>query len=90
MRISGSRSRYPTLYLADPHVSSRATAAIAAWVRRGGSLYATASAGVLNELNAPNRPMQALLGLDKFAAPAGDPPCAAIFFLSWTPSAYNI
>ena len=39
---------YKALYIADPHVSSRATTVIAGWVgQQGGTLYATASAGLL-------------------------------------------
>eukprot|EP01047_Picozoa_sp_COSAG01_P091336 COSAG01_NODE_22964_length_834_cov_0.912925_1_plen_224_part_01 len=59
-------AQYQTLYVVDPHVSSRATAAISAWVAQGGTLYVTASGGLYDEKNAQNAPMRELLGLSAF------------------------
>ena len=69
--VSGGRlAQYDTLYVADPHVSSAATKAIGMWVaEHAGTLYATASAGLLDESNAANPPMRTLLGLTAFATP---------------------
>ena len=70
--------RYKTLYIADPHVSSAATEAIAAWVSRGGTLYATASAGMYDEANAVNTAMMGLLGLTAAPVVEFGPPLAML------------
>src|SRR5262249_33978500 len=55
---------YRVLYLADRHVSRAASKAIADWVKAGGGLYATAGAGLLDELDQPNTVLRELLGID--------------------------
>jgi hypothetical protein len=54
---------YKTLYLTDGHVSRKASQAIADWVRAGGRLFATAGAGMWDELNQPNQTLRQLLGI---------------------------
>ncbi len=53
------------LYLADRHVSRAASKAIAAWVNAGGRLFATAGAGMYDELNQPNKVLRQLLGVQE-------------------------
>src|SRR5262249_50269853 len=57
-------SGYKLLYLTDRHVSRSASKAIASWVAAGGQLFATAGAGMLDELNQPNTALRELLGVD--------------------------
>lgn len=56
---------YQTLYLCDANVSRAASQAIAHWVEAGGSLFATAGAGMFDELNQPNKTLRALLGVEQ-------------------------
>jgi len=58
---------YRVLFLADAHVSRRDSEAIAAWVKAGGTLFATAGAGMFDELNQPNTVLRGVLGV----SPAG-------------------
>ena len=58
---------YKYLFLADTHVSAKASAALAAWVSKGGVLVATAGAGMFDELNATNAVLQKLLGVEPVA-----------------------
>jgi len=58
---------YRVLFLADAHVSRRDSEAIAAWVKAGGTLFATAGAGMFDELNRPNTILRGVLGV----SPAG-------------------
>ena len=58
-------SQYQVLYLTDNHVSRAASAKIAAWVRNGGKLFATAGAGMFDEYNQPNVALRALLGVER-------------------------
>ena len=53
--LDGTLGRYKVLYLADRHVGRAASARIAAWVRDGGRLLATAGAGMFDEYNQPNK-----------------------------------
>jgi hypothetical protein len=53
------------LYLTDNHVSRAASAKIAAWVKAGGKLFATAGAGQFDEYNQPNKSLRELLGVDQ-------------------------
>lgn len=55
---------YKALYLTDQHVSRSASKAIAAWVNDGGRLFATAGAGMFDELNQPNQVLRELLGVE--------------------------
>ena len=59
--------QYRVLYLTDAHVSRAAAARIAAWVREGGTLFATAGAGMFDEYNRPNAALRALLGVEQAA-----------------------
>jgi hypothetical protein len=54
---------YEVLFLADRHVSRAASRAIAAWVRSGGRLLATAGAGMRDEYDAPNEVLAELFGV---------------------------
>src|SRR5947208_6008866 len=56
-------SSYQVIYLADQHVSRAAAKALAAWVRAGGRLFATAGGGMLDELNQPNLELRELFGI---------------------------
>ncbi len=58
----GTLNQYKVLFLADRHVSRAASARIADWVRKGGRLFATAGAGMKDELDQPNTVLRALLG----------------------------
>ena len=60
--VDGNLHQYNVLYVADPHVRGDAAAAIGAWVRQGGVLFATAGAGRKNEFNVTNAAMSQLLG----------------------------
>lgn len=61
--LDGTLAQYQTLYLTDAHVSAAASAKIAAWVAAGGSLFATAGAGMFDELNQPNAALRKVLGI---------------------------
>ncbi len=61
--IDGTLQRYKVLYLTDNHVSSASSRRIADWVRGGGTLFATAGAGMWNEFNEPNRVLRELMGI---------------------------
>jgi len=63
--LDGTLNQYKVLYLADRHVSQAASEKIAAWVRNGGRLFATAGAGMYDEYNRPNTVLRALMGIDK-------------------------
>jgi hypothetical protein len=56
---------YKFLYLTDQHVSTAASQAIAAWVRSGGRLCATAGGGMFDEFDLPNRVLRELLGVEQ-------------------------
>jgi hypothetical protein len=56
---------YRLLYLTDRHVSRAGSEQIAAWVRQGGRLIATAGAGLRDEFNQPNHVLETLLGVDE-------------------------
>lgn len=68
----GTLNQYKVLYLTDRHVSKASSEKIAAWVRNGGILFATAGAGQFDENNQPNTVLRDLLGVSetKFDAPA--------------------
>lgn len=59
------------LYVTQPHISTSATKGIASWVQAGGTLFATAGAGMLTEANASNTAMSALLGVTQTALYTG-------------------
>jgi hypothetical protein len=60
----GTLASYKVIYLADRHVSRAASAKLAAWVNAGGTLFATAGAGLFDEVNQPNQTLRALLGVE--------------------------
>ncbi len=62
--LDGTLDQYNALYLTDAHVSAAASAKIAAWVAGGGNLFATAGAGMFDELNRPNETLRNLLGVE--------------------------
>ena len=70
----GSLKNYRVLFVADAHVSRRDSEVISAWVKAGGTLFATAGAGMFDELNRPNTILRTVLGVN----PAGlDTPAAS-------------
>lgn len=62
--LDGTLSKYKSLYLTDAHVSAAASNKIASWVKAGGRLFATAGAGMFDELNRPNKVLRDVLGVD--------------------------
>lgn len=68
--LDGTLSAYKVLYLTDRHVSATAAKKIADWVRRGGTLFATAGAGMYDEWDRPNTVLRELLGVDLTALDA--------------------
>jgi hypothetical protein len=77
--LNGALGEYRVLYLTDVHVGREASAAIANWVRQGGRLFATAGAGMRDELDRPNDGMQALFGVEPLERIA--PPAAQVGFI---------
>jgi Beta-galactosidase trimerisation domain len=70
--LRGTLDAYRVLYLADAHVSTAASRAIADWVRRGGHLFASARAGMFDQFDRPNETLRDLLGVEPngFETPA--------------------
>jgi len=70
--LDGTLNQYKVLYLTDRHVSRAAADKIAAWVKGGGRLFATAGAGMYDEYNQPNTVLRELMGVQEkeFYAPA--------------------
>jgi len=62
-----SLNEYRVLFLTDAHVSRRDSDAIAKWVGTGGTLFATAGAGMFDELNQPNTLLRNVLGVKPIA-----------------------
>ena len=62
--LNGTLENYKVLYLCDRHVSRKASEKIAAWVRSGGTLFATAGAGMFDEANSKNEILRTVLGAD--------------------------
>ena len=63
LQIGPTLNSYKLIYLADTHVSKKASTALASWVAAGGTLLATAGAGMFDELNKTNTVMSKLLGI---------------------------
>ncbi|MDA1053929.1 MAG: beta-galactosidase trimerization domain-containing protein [Planctomycetota bacterium] len=63
--IDGTLAKYKVLYLTDAHVSTTASKKIAEWVQGGGQLFATAGAGMYDELNRPNTTLREVLGVEE-------------------------
>lgn len=69
----GTLDKYKVLYLADRHVSRAASQGIADWVKKGGFLFATAGAGLLDEFDQPNAILRTLLGVEQTKLEVTDP-----------------
>ncbi|MEI8242821.1 MAG: beta-galactosidase trimerization domain-containing protein [bacterium] len=69
----GTLAKYKVLYLTDNHVSQASSQKIAAWVKGGGRIFATAGAGMFDEYNRPNTVLRELFGVEQTVldAPAG-------------------
>ncbi|MGE0609357.1 MAG: beta-galactosidase trimerization domain-containing protein [Pirellulales bacterium] len=65
--LNGTLSQYKVLYLTDQHVTGAASQKISAWVEAGGTLFASAGAGMFDELNRPNTILRKLLGVEQTA-----------------------
>lgn len=63
--LDGTLNQYRVLYLTDAHVSKAASRKIAEWVKQGGTLFATAGAGMFDELNRPNSTLRELFGIEQ-------------------------
>ena len=61
--IGPTLNSYKLLILADTHVSQKASTGLAAWVAAGGTILATAGAGMFDELNKTNIVLSKLLGI---------------------------
>ena len=61
--VAGRLHYYDVLYVALPMITDAAAEAIAAWVANGGTVYALAGGGLLNQANQTNTAMEALLGI---------------------------
>jgi hypothetical protein len=61
--LRGTLKDYKVIYLTDRHVSTHASQAIADWVKAGGTLFATAGAGMRDQYDKPNAILQGLLGV---------------------------
>ncbi|MEI7437172.1 MAG: beta-galactosidase trimerization domain-containing protein, partial [bacterium] len=70
----GNLKNYQVLYLTDNNVSRSSSEKIAEWVKNGGRLFATAGAGMFDELNQPNAVLRELLGVEQssLSMPAAD------------------
>jgi hypothetical protein len=68
---AGRLRHYAALYVVYPHMTTACAAAVAGWVGTGGRVFATASAGLLNETNQTNVPFAALLGVAQSGIWAG-------------------
>jgi hypothetical protein len=64
---SATLDSYQAIYLTDRHVDSATSARLAEWVEKGGSLFATAGAGMFDEFDRPNKTLRTLLGADETA-----------------------
>jgi hypothetical protein len=63
--LDGTLGKYKVLYLTDNHVNQAASQKVADWVNRGGTLFATAGAGMFDEANRPNGTLRKLLGVEQ-------------------------
>lgn len=69
--LKGTLKDYRVLYLTDLNVSRAASKVIAEWVNNGGRIFATASAGMYDEYNQPNKILQELFGVNHTAFNVG-------------------
>jgi hypothetical protein len=65
--VSGLLKHYDVLYVTMPHLTDEAAGATAAWVETGGTVFATASAGLKNEADVENKAFSTLLGVSQSA-----------------------
>ena len=61
--IDGEIGRYKILFVSEPAVSTTAANAIRRYVQRGGTVYGTAGAGLLDQFNRTNLAMSDLFGV---------------------------
>jgi len=61
--LNGTLDQYEVLYLCDRHVSRKASHKIAEWVKSGGTLFATAGAGMFDETHTRNLILENLSGV---------------------------
>src|SRR5262249_25887629 len=61
---AGRLKDYDVLYVVDPNISARATAAIEQWVRGGGYAYGSCGPGTRDELNEPGPGLGRLFGIE--------------------------
>lgn len=61
--LRGTLAGYTALYLTDANVSQAASRTLSDWVQKGGQLFATAGAGLLDEFNQPNATLRPLFGV---------------------------
>ena len=59
---AGHLGQYDVVYVAETHITAAATAGLAKWVAAGGTLFATAGAGVYDEHNRTNHAFAELTG----------------------------
>jgi hypothetical protein len=63
--VAGGRLRdYDVLYVVDPNVKTRATAAIEQWVRDGGYVFGACGAGSRDEFNEPGPGLTRVFGIE--------------------------
>ncbi len=62
---AGALQHYDALYVLDPWVAAPAQAAIEAWVKKGGLLWASAESATKNEYDEPADLLQRLAGLER-------------------------
>lgn len=61
--LRGTLASYKVIYLTERHVSTHASQALADWVKAGGTLFATAGAGMRDQYDKPNTILQDLMGV---------------------------
>src|SRR5437899_3853046 len=62
--ITGRLKEYEVLYVVDPNISARATAAIEQWVRDGGNAFGSCGAGSRDEFNEPGPGLARVFGIE--------------------------
>ena len=61
---AGRLKEYDVLYVVDPNISARATAAIEQWVRDGGYVFGACGAGSRDEFNEPGPGLARVFGIE--------------------------
>ncbi|MCM8817393.1 MAG: beta-galactosidase trimerization domain-containing protein [Candidatus Omnitrophica bacterium] len=61
----GALSSYRVCYLSGPNLTSKAAEKIVSWVKNGGTLFATAGAGMFDEYNRPMRILENVLPVER-------------------------